>query len=346
MEKNMPVIKLLPLLVCLSVNILSSQHLTDASVVCCERRDVLSALGSTLTVNDRESSEYKSSGDGFEISWNGASRGYDGRLEVKAANGELLCVNEVELADYLASVVGAEMVPGAGLEALKAQAVLARTFVETAHRHEDKSWDFCDLTHCQSYKGLESATPSSRKAVDETEGLHLLFKGQPCEVYYHSTSGGRTANISNIWPDVNHDYLISVADPYSSQSPHHSWTYVVSASDLARSLGFCDIGDVRVIERSSDERVKLIALKVGEEGILMGGWEFRMQVCQALGWNTVKSSWFEVERDAGAYVFSGFGLGHGVGLSQWGAKGMADEGKDFREILAHYYPGTKVIIWQ
>jgi len=338
--------KLITFLISVSVNILSSHHLVDASVICSGKTDLLSARGNSLMVNGTESAEYKSEGDGFLVRWDRTSREYPGTLKVTAGNGELVLVNTVELSSYLASVVGAEMVPGAALEALKAQAVLARTFVKTASRHQNRAWDFCDLTHCQSYKGLESTTPATLRAVDETSGLCLLYEGQPCDVYYHSTSGGKTANVASIWPGENHDYLVSVPDPCSRISPHHRWSFVASAGEIARALDFTNISDIQVVEHAQDERVKLVALKVGEEGFLMEGWEFRMQVCQALGWNTLKSSWFEVQRDAGAFVFTGYGLGHGVGLSQWGAKGMADEGRTYLEILSHYYPGAEVGIWQ
>ncbi|MBN2380155.1 SpoIID/LytB domain-containing protein [candidate division WOR-3 bacterium] len=341
----MVAVELIVFLFAVSVNILSSYHPASVTVTAGGREDTLTAYGNQVFVNRKAMERYENSISGFSLRWDSKVRSYAGSLEVMAEDGELVLVNEVTEGDYLASVVGAEMVPGAKIPALAAQAVLCRTFMETASRHQNEAWDFCDLTHCQSYKGLETTTSATSQAVNETEGLYLMYNGELCEVYYHSTSGGKTADASSIWPDMNHPYLISVPDPYCKASPHCRWEYVVSAEELAQALGFPNVKDLRVVEYATDGRAEFIAIKVNEEGLLMGGWEFRMEVCQALGWNTLRSSWFEVERDAGSFLFKGKGLGHGVGLSQWGAKGMADEGKTFTEILAHYFPGAEVKKW-
>lgn len=339
-------VELALVLVAVSVNILSSHHPTGVKIAVGEEEDKLLAQGDLLYVNGKQMDRYTNGGEGFNLMWDDNIRSYPGSIEVWAKDGELILLNKVDEDPYLASVVGAEMVPGAKLEALEAQAVLCRTFMRTAPRHESDPWQFCDLTHCQSYKGLESTTSATLEAVRETDGLYLTYEGELCDIYYHSTSGGQTANVTSIWPDINHPYLASVSDPYCCASPHYRWEYVVSARDLSRALGFSNITDCRVIEYAKDGRVKLVGLKAGGEGLLMDGWGFRMEVCKALGWNTLKSSWFDVEQDAGAYVFAGNGLGHGVGLSQWGAKGMADEGKTFLEILTHYYQGTEVRKWR
>lgn len=332
------------------VNILSSYHLEDAKVIAGGEKgeegeeDALEVRGDQLYVNGRKQDVYASSKGGFTVEWNDKSRDYEGWLKAWVEDGELALVNIVDEDDYVASVTGAEMVPGAGLEALKAQAVLCRTFIYTSLRHEE-DWDFCDLTHCQSYRGLETVSEMARKAVAETEEMLLAYHGEPCKIYYHSTSGGRTADAGSIWPDEACPYLVSVPDPYCADSPHYRWEFVASPQDLARALDFPSIADLRVIDTFPDGRVDKIGVKYLEEGLLYDGWNFRMLLCQELGWNTIKSSWFEIVRDGAAYVFRGRGLGHGVGLSQWGAAGMADEGASFKEILAHYYPGTEVKKW-
>jgi len=335
------------------VNILSSYHLQEIRVeegIAGDRKegkDALKVKGSQLYVNGNKRDVYVSKKGGFSVDWQAKSRSYEGSLRVWAQGSELILVNTVDEDDYVASVTGAEMVPGAGIEALAAQAVLCRTFIYTASRHEGKEgeWDFCDLTHCQSYRGLETVTEASRRAVEKTEGMLLAYHGEPCKIFYHSTSGGRTADAASIWPDEAQAYLVPVPDPCCAASPHYRWEFVASPADIARALDFPSIADVRVIENHPDGRVDKVGVKYLGESLLYDGWNFRMLVCQELGWNTLKSSWFEITRDGAAYVFRGKGLGHGVGLSQWGAAGMAEQGAGFDKILAHYYPGTEVKKW-
>jgi stage II sporulation protein D len=330
----------------LDVNILSSYHPKEVIVSSQGHIDTVGMKGSKLKVNRKFKDSYQSFGSQFSLEFENFTRSYSGSVEIVPGGNELILVNTVGEDQYVASVVGAEMVPGAALEALKAQAILCRTFIYTCMRHYDDPWDLCDLTHCQSYRGMETVTGATNQAVAETEGMFLTYHGEPCRIYYHSTSGGMTADATSIWPDEYGPYLKSVPDPYCSASPHFRWTYTVSADELARGMNYPNIRDIQVIERTEDGRVRLIAVKVNEEGLLYDGWDFRMEVCQGLGWNTLKSSWFDVSRDADAYVFTGKGLGHGVGLSQWGAKKLAEEKKDFRQILEYYYPGTEITVWR
>lgn len=337
-------IKLIMIIVGVNVNILSSHHLEEAAVIVDGHKDILKARRNNLYVNEKSSERYRSPSEGFSIEWKDKSRSYEGSLEVWAEDGELILVNKVEEDAYLASVVGAEMVPGAELEALKAQAVLCRTFIYTGCRHQNEPWDLCDLTHCQSYRGLETVTAATGKAVAETEWMFLTYHVEPCKIYYHSTSGGRTADARSIWPDEYAPYLRSVPDHYCSASPHYSWRYTLTASRIAQALDITHVSDIEVVESAPDNRVIEIRVR-GSESVIYLGWQFRMIMTRKLGWGTLKSSWFEVRKNGESFIFTGHGLGHGVGLSQWGAVGMAEQGATFKEILAHYYPGTEVKRW-
>jgi len=337
-------IKLIMIILGVNVNILSSYHPSQVTVIAGDRKGKLTAKGNTIYVNSKSIERYGCSADSFTLKWQDKTRSYAGSLEVWAEKGELILVNKVEEDAYLASVVGAEMVPGAELEALKAQAVLCRTFIYTGCRHQDEPWDLCDLTHCQSYRGLETVTAATGKAVAETEGMFLTYHGEPCKIYYHSTSGGRTADARSIWPDEYAPYLRSVPDHYCSASPHYSWRYTLTASQIAQVLDITHVSDIEVVESAPDNRVIEIRVR-GSESVIYLGWQFRMIMTRKLGWGTLKSSWFEVRKDGESFIFTGHGLGHGVGLSQWGAVGMAEQGADFRKILAHYYPGTEVKRW-
>jgi len=327
------------------VNILSSHHLDEVKVSSESNESVLRAKGDNLYVNGKKSDTYHCKSGRFTLEWQDKSREYKGLLKAWAEDGRVVLVNTVGENDYVASVTGGEMVPGAGVEAMKAQAVLCLTYIYTAMQHYDEPWDLCDLTHCQSYRGLETVTEVSRRAVEKTEGMLLAYHGEPCRIFYHSTSGGKTADAASIWPDEAQAYLVSVPDPCCAPSPHYRWEFVASPADIARALDFPSIADVRVIKNHPDGRVDKVGVKYLGESLLYDGWNFRMLVCQELGWNTLKSSWFEIDRDGAAYVFRGRGLGHGVGLSQWGAAGMAEQGAGFDKILAHYYPGTEVKKW-
>ena len=337
-------IKLIMIIVGVNVNILSSYHPSQVTVIAGDRKGKLTAKGNTIYVSSKSIERYGCSADSFTLKWQDKTRSYAGSLEVWAEKGELILVNKVEEDAYLASVAGAEMVPGAELEALKAQAVLCRTFIYTGCRHQDEPWDLCDLTHCQSYRGLETVTAATGKAVAETEGMFLTYHGEPCKIYYHSTSGGRTADARSIWPDEYAPYLRSVPDHYCSASPHYSWRCTLTASQIAQALDITHVSDIEVVESAPDNRVIEIRVR-GSESVIYLGWQFRMIMTRKLGWGTLKSSWFEVRKDGESFIFTGHGLGHGVGLSQWGAKGMAEQGADFRKILAHYYPGTEVKRW-
>ncbi len=330
----------------IKIDILSSYHLKKAVIRAEESEDTLQVKQNKLLVNGAFLDTYTLETKGFTVEWKAKSRNYDGWLKARVHDGELLLLNSVDKTNYLASVVGAEMLPNAGIEALKAQAVLARTFIyEKRKRHEREAWDVCDLTHCQSYRGRQTVSSASLKAVKETEGMILTYHNKPCRIFYHSTSGGSTANAAFIWPDECAPYLISVQDSFCKKSPHYRWERNIPAHKIAQVLGFEGISDLKVLSTYPDGRVKEIAVKYRQEKRVFGGWNFRMLVCQKLGWNSLKSSWFKVERVGKVYVFKGRGLGHGVGLSQWGAKGMADAGYDYREILTYYYPGTEVQKW-
>lgn len=327
-----------------SVNILSSHHPVKANVVSLKGSTNLEVRGNTLFVNGTKSAKWILDVDSFTIQWGERSRKYPGLLEAKAENGELVLVNKVDEDSYLSSVVGAEMVPKAGIEALKAQAVLCRTFVKTSTRHHNDDWDFCDLTHCQSYLGLESTTQLTTKAVEETRGLVLTYEGNPCEIFYHSSCGGKTADARSIWPDEGASYLVSVRDDYCKNSPDLCWEYRVPADLVASALGLPHVSSLEIVSLAPDTRVLTIRVR-GSSSMVFSGWDFRDLLAKSLGWGTLKSSWFDVKKEGGEFVFKGHGLGHGVGLCQWGAAAMAAHGKSYREILSSYYKGTQVSEW-
>lgn len=252
-------------------------------------------------------------------------RTYRGTLKIYAHLDELVIINRVPIDVYLASVVGAET-GDAPLEAQKAQAAVSRTYLfYNLNRHQQ--YDFCDLTHCQVYKGIETETERSKEAVRETGGMLLYDDGAIAEVFYHSTCGGKTADFSSIFKG-HPGPLISVDDSsYCSPSPHHSWEWRLPVDKAPFQV-------LTVSKRGHDERVTEILV----DGIAEPGWQFRMRIAQQFGWNRLKSSWFSVAKEDDAFHFTGHGLGHGLGMCQWGARRRAEGGASAEEILRHYFP--------
>lgn len=278
------------------------------------------------------------------------ARPYAGTFKIYLAGNELGVINLAPIADYLAGVLAAEL-PAAPLAALQAQAIAARTYlVKNRQRHAAAGYQLCDLTHCQRYAGSAGVDSSMRLAVTSTCNEILTYQNKPIEVFYSSTCGGRTADDHGVWSGVDdHVYLASVADSsrqagYCTVSPHFRWRWQIGADSLLQ-LWREELGDaiqaIGVSKRGADGRVRELAL-MGQSLHLVRGEEFRAVVCRVRGWNAVKSTAFDLQLEQKNYVFTGRGLGHGVGLCQYGALGMARQGHSYRKILRHYFPGTEI----
>lgn len=237
------------------------------------------------------------------------ARRYQGRLEIKPGPGELVPIVTMELETVVASVVQAETNPGSSIEALKAQAVVSRSYLIAAKgRH--RNFDFCDLTHCQALRDPPLETSPAAEATAATRGLVLSFAGRVVATMFTRSCGGRTRTPQELG-------LPQVAYPYFSvpcavcQTDPIRWTRKLSAQDIA-----------------------LLSEK-GEAG--------RLAVCRRLGWNAVPSNNFTVRGTESEATIDGRGQGHGIGLCQRGAQAMAARSASFREILAHYFPKTKLM---
>lgn len=253
------------------------------------------------------------------------------------------------LEEYVEGVVAAEMPASFHTEALKAQAVAARTYAyrrilrgDTIPEHPEAHLS-TDYTSGQAWTswtdflqryGLFEGRRLQRKiqaAVRHTEGVIASYDGEPILAVYHSTSGGRTENSEHYWSEAL-PYLRSVADPFGTNSPHHYSTAKFSLNELARLMEVADAQDIRVVERYPSGRVKTV-----ETG---GKWFSGRTVRQKLG---LKSTWFSVERVGSEVIFSVWGYGHGVGMSQYGAHGMAQQGYGYEEILKYYYQDIELV---
>jgi peptidoglycan hydrolase-like amidase len=235
-------------------------------------------------------------------------RRYEGILDLKAKNGELIPVITMNLDTAVASAVQAEAAPGTPLEALKAQAVVSRSyFVAGAGRHTD--FDFCDLTHCQVLREPPAADSSAANAAAATRGLVLTYNDKPFAAMFTPSCGGHTRTPQEIGLPRDRYPYFSVLCDFCYKNPVR-WTRTVSREDAA-----------------------LLILR-GENG--------RLAIGRKLGWGAVPSNNFTVNEQDGEVVLEGVGHGHGLGLCERGARYMAEHGSDFHAILDHYFPNTKV----
>ena len=258
------------------------------------------------------------------------------------------------LEDYVFGVLAAEASVETEAEALKALAVVARTYaVRNLGRHARDRYDLCDTTHCQRFAPVrdESARPEfyelARRAVRETAGEVLRDSGgRVAESYFSASCGGGTADVAKLWGASRApSHLRGVRDDACAGE---TWTDVIPAAQLSRALGADERSDVgarlegvRVVRRDRTGRAETVEL-VGSRRRLVRGWDFKIIVGRTLGWGVLKSSRFEVSRAGSAYVFRGAGFGHGLGLCQAGAHVSAGRGAAYRQILGRYFPGAGV----
>jgi SpoIID/LytB domain protein len=275
---------------------------------------------------------------------------------------------EMALEDYVLGVLRTEGSMETEPEALKALAIAIRTYALRNHgRHAKDGYDFCSTTHCQRFaasaasltaregsatnQALSEGRASDRLvvAVRATEGQVMHDNhGQPADVYFGASCGGETANLGTLWGTSPPEYLRGVRDEYCVSGPHATWTDVITRANLLRALqsdARTDVGSrldqVVVNKRDETGRAEFITVE-GEHRKVVRGWDFKIIVGRALGWNVLKSSRFDITRSGSSFVFHGSGFGHGLGLCQEGAHVMALRGTSYTRILEKYFPGTSV----
>lgn len=245
----------------------------------------------------------------------------------------VLLVNVLPLEDYLVGVLGSEMPRSFPVEALKAQAVAARTYaLQKKLEQYGQPYHLGSSVISQVYGGLKAEDPRTREAVEATRGLVLTFDLQPIEAYFHSSCGGKTESGANaLGRDL--PYLKPVSCP-CGKLPSSQWTMGFSNDELKTALGSKPVG-MKIEGRTPTGRAKRV--QVGPNRTV-DAVTFR----ERLGYTKLKSLQFELQPTTSGWTIRGQGFGHGAGMCQWGAKVLADQKQDFRQILAHYYPGTEL----
>lgn len=320
---------------------------------------------------------------------------YRGSLVFIKDNQKIKVINILSLEEYLYGVVPSEMPASWPKESLKAQAICARTYAKKQMiLNKDLAYDLIDQVSSQRYKGYDGENENTNKSVDLTRGLYLKYKGDYIDAFYHSCSGGYTESGENIWIE-SRDYLKSIEDPYSLNTPKTKWKYNTTLLELETILnekGYT-VGRIKSIEpiKFSDSK-RVLELKIsGTAGIQIFKKE---EIRKVLGYDRIPSIWYTITRNEPIYVLEtknsksvqidlksiylidgnqnkisakntlaiqtkdgiksmsnggndliieGNGYGHGVGLSQWGAKNMATNGFTYDQILKFYYRNVNLI---
>ena len=352
---------------------------------------------------------------------NGQKYRYRGNIEINIdidkEYRKLNIINIIGIEEYLYGVLKKETSPRWPAEALKAQAVAARTFaIFNMNKYIDKGYNICASTNSQAYGGVNHEDPLTNRAIDETRGMIIAYKGKPINAVYHSDSGGYTEDSENVWGSFL-PYLRSVKSKFEEKvsPPHHTWTCSIDEKDLTKKLqkqGYKvnSIVSIEPVKKSETGRIsELVFIIDNNEVINMKANDFR----SLIGADLIRSTLFNIKvigkeiniakdtedkkeiedkKEQGesmkeileqkkdwtikellelmmkrkeerekekaekipeveivksntplTFIFSGSGNGHGVGMSQWGAYGMALQGSSYQDILKYYYQGINII---
>jgi stage II sporulation protein D len=308
---------------------------------------------------------------------------YRGALEVVLATENppsknqksLMVLNIVYVEDYLKGVVPAEIgkLSGEEIEALKAQAVAARTYsLSRLGQYEDLGYDLEASVVDQIYTGAEGENPLVNEAIKDTKGKVLAFGEKLIHAYYHANCGGRTEYIERVWDKPKESYLISVDDnDFCIWAKNYSWEETWSKEDLEKNLsafldsigllpedgsttlttrGFGNLADLVIKERSPSGRIEVLEAVTDSGTYQIYRDKIRWALKRGSDPNLILPSTLfdlEIERGFDGSIISvtarGHGNGHGVGMCQTGAIGMARQGYSYEDILTHYYPGVNIV---
>lgn len=350
---------------------------------------------------------------------NGQKYRYRGSMEVYIDKEyrKLNVINIIGIEEYLYGVLKKEISPRWPADVLKAQAIAARTFaIFNMGKYIDKGYNICASTNSQAYGGVNHEDPLTNRAVDETRGVIITYKGKPINAVYHSDSGGYTEDSENVWGS-SLPYLRSVKSKFEEKvsPPHHTWSYSIDEKDLTEKLqkqGYKinSVVSIEPIKKSETGRIsELVFTADNNEVINMKANDFR----NLIGADLIRSTLFNIEiigkrlnitedtedkkeiedkeeqkesikeileqkkdwtikellelmkkskqererekeeimsivriiklNTPLTFLFSGSGNGHGVGMSQWGAYGMALQGSGYQDILEYYYQGIDIV---
>lgn len=297
--------------------------------------------GLTFQGRPTELQELIASSPGGDIHLNDLTLG--GILHIVLYRDTLRLINELDVEEYLKGVVPIEISARWHPEALKVQAIIARTYVLYQRQANlGKEYDVLATTADQVYGGRGKEHPSANQAVAETSGLVLTIGGELILSAYHSTSAGPTEDASEVW-GMDLPYLKGVSCPFDQNSPYYQWskTFLMDAvQDVFSKAGYSlgTIASITPFRWTEAGRISQIRLLHSQGELVLKAEDLR----RVLGYTELPSTRFRIEKIGREILIQGNGYGHGVGLCQWGAKEMAEMGHSYDKILKYYYPGVRV----
>jgi stage II sporulation protein D len=271
------------------------------------------------------------------------SSAYKGTIEIVPSDGLDRVIEHIPLEEYLKGVVPREASPLWPFESLKAQAVASRSYVlSEMSKRRDRDYDVRDDTLSQVYGGIKAERWRTDLAVKATAGKILTYAGKVLPAYFHSCCGGHTEDSAVLW-GKSLSPLEGKRCGYCRISPHFRWTAGISAKIIAEKLKAAGIeigaiNDIKSGLRDRSGRLEYVSVKSGNKWKEIASGDF----IKAIGAKNIKSAKFYVRKYPLYYRFNGFGWGHGAGMCQWGAFGMALRWKSMKNILEFYYPGAEI----
>lgn len=262
---------------------------------------------------------------------------------IRQQNKKLLAVNHLHVEDYICGVLYHEVAPWWPIEALKAQAIVARTFaLYQSKKNAHKDYDLVSTVYSQVYGGSTSERGRTSKAVRLTKNQVLTYKGKIFPTFYHATCAGHTQNASCLWK-INLPALRGRECQFCQRSPHFRWKKKVSLQSIEEALESANfkvglIDTIKIVDRDISGRITELEINSTLGSVRVDANRFRL----AVGPNIIKSTNFDLEIARRQVYFEGLGWGHGVGMCQWGTFFMARNRFNVEQILGYYYPESKI----
>ena len=276
------------------------------------------------------------------VTWFSGHKYYGDFAYAVLGGGKITVINAVDIEKYVMGVCSREMSSSWPLEALKAQAVAARTYaakkIKSSIYYQTCGFDVTGDTYSQAYSGCDAVGARIERAVDETENEYLTWDEGLCDAQYFSSDGGGTEDNRNVYGNSAHPYLVGVIDPYESAvdsiNNYSEWSRTMTSSELGERVGLPDVDWVDAEYSETGNVIKLtLTSSSGREAVIS-----RSYCRTTLGLPSIR---YSVEKNRGDFVFSGSGWGHNVGMSQFGAYAMAEYyDKTYKDILGFYYSGV------
>jgi len=263
---------------------------------------------------------------------------YRGVFELQNVRGTLYVINILRMDEYLYSVVPGEIQANWPMEALRAQSVAARSYAyyHIVKNTEKERYDLDASTNFQVYRGMMIEKPSTTQAVNSTSGTICTYFREPIIAYFHSTCGGRTIDDKYVWNWNDLHYLQSIKCRYCKDSKNFNWEDTVPLNEIHDRLAKKNpgIGSIRGISfKKFDGRVSDVIITHSGGTIKMNGNNFRLLFPN----DTIRSLYFDSVKKGPSLLLTGHGWGHGVGMCQWGSRGLAEKGASYKTILRYYY---------